>query len=40
MAALCYAYNLTPREYRTLTLEEHAALVRLLKKLKEQRDRG
>jgi len=33
MAQICYAFHLGPAEYRALTLEEHAALVDLLKQL-------
>jgi len=31
MAAVCYAFRLTPTEYRALTLEEHAAFVSFLR---------
>lgn len=40
MAAVCYAYRLTPDEYRALTLEDHAAFVGLLRDLERERRRG
>lgn len=31
MAAVCLAFHMTPSEYRSLTVAEHAALVEALK---------
>lgn len=39
MAVICYAFHLTPAEYRALTVAEHGAFTRLLKEL-EKRNRG
>jgi len=33
MAAICYAYRLSPDEYRSLTLVERRAFVQFLKEL-------
>lgn len=33
MATVCYAFRLTPDEYRRLTLEEHRAFLALLKEV-------
>jgi len=39
MATICYAYRLTPDEYRALTVDEEAAFVWLLKELKKRGER-
>ena len=36
MAKVCFAYSLTPPAYWALTLEEHEAMVRLLKKIEKK----
>lgn len=35
MATVCYAYGLTPDQYRRLTVAEHRAFLGLLKELEK-----
>lgn len=39
MATVCYAYGLSPAEYRALTIDEDAAFCWLLKELKKKGER-